>query len=184
MSDSQPKPGERAAAPRKRLSLKDQQALHKRWDLALNTLAINVPYVAYLGMDFDRRGDELTAILPLQDKLIGNPLLPAIHGGVTAAFLEITAVMTLSRLYLWEKLENGALDLDRLENGEVPRLPKTIDFTVDYLRSGLPRDSYARARIRRAGRRYASVHVEAWQADHTRLFAQATGHFLMPQKRD
>ena len=75
------------------------------------------------------------------------------------------------------------MDLDRLENGEVPRLPKTIDFTVDYLRSGLPRDAYARARISRAGRRYASVHVEAWQEDHSRLFAQATGHFLMPQKR-
>ena len=91
--------------------------------------------------------------------------------------------MTLSRQYLWEKLEKGELDLDRLENGEVPRLPKTIDFTVDYLRSGLPRDAYARARISRAGRRYASVHVEAWQEDHSRLFAQATGHFLMPQKR-
>jgi len=98
MGDKQP----RAVQPPKRLSLKAQHALHKRWDLALNTLAINVPYVAYLGVDFDRRGDELTAILPFQDKLIGNPLLPAIHGGVTAAFLEITAVMTLSRLYLLE----------------------------------------------------------------------------------
>jgi MATE family multidrug resistance protein len=34
---------------------------------------------------------------------------------------------------------------------------------VDYLRSGLPRDAYARARVNRSGRRYASVHVEAWQ---------------------
>ncbi len=58
---------------------------------------------------------------------------------------------------------------------------KTIDFTVDYLRSGLPRDAYARARVVRSGRRYASVHVEAWQDQRTKLFAQATGHFLMPQ---
>ena len=59
-------------------------------------------------------------------------------------------------------------------------LPKTIDFTVDYLRAGLPRDAYARARVNRSGRRYASVHVEAWQDNRARLFAQATGHFLMP----
>ncbi len=172
------------SAKRKRGSVQEEQALRHRWDVSLNALALSVPYIAYLGVDFDRRGDELTAILPFQEKLIGNPFLPAIHGGVTAAFLEVTAVMTLSRHYLWERLETGELDLDRLDQGEVPRLPKTIDFTVDYLRSGLPRDSYARARISRAGRRYASVHVEAWQDDHTRLFAQATGHFLMPQKRD
>jgi acyl-coenzyme A thioesterase PaaI-like protein len=51
---------------------------------------------------------------------------------------------------------------------------------VDYLRSGLPRDAYARARVNRSGRRYASVHVEAWQDNRARLFAQGTGHFLMP----
>ena len=58
---------------------------------------------------------------------------------------------------------------------------KTIDITVDYLRSGLPRDAYARAIVSRAGRRYASVRVEAWQDNRSRLFAQATGHFRMPQ---
>ena len=64
----------------------------------------------------------------------------------------------------------------------LPDLPKTIDFTVDYLRPGLPRDAYARARVNRSGRRYASVHVEAWQDNRARLFAQATGHFLMPAR--
>ena len=52
---------------------------------------------------------------------------------------------------------------------------------MDYLRSGLPRDAYARATVSRSGRRYASVHVEAWQDHKDKLFAQATGHFLMPQ---
>ncbi|MEK6205694.1 MAG: PaaI family thioesterase, partial [Amylibacter sp.] len=28
---------------------------------------------------------------------------------------------------------------------------------------------------------YASVHVEAWQDNKTKIFAQATGHFLMPE---
>jgi acyl-coenzyme A thioesterase PaaI-like protein len=36
--------------------------------------------------------------------------------------------------------------------------------------------------VNRQGRRYASVHVEAWQDNGQRLFAQATGHFLMPPR--
>ena len=81
-------------------------------------------------------------------------------------------------------IESGALDPAKVTPDNLPRLPKTIDFTVDYLRSGLPRDAYARARITRAGRRYSSVHVEGWQDNRDRLFAQATGHFLMPRQRD
>ena len=60
-------------------------------------------------------------------------------------------------------------------------LPKTIDFTVDYLRAGLPRDAYARARVNRSGRRYASVHAEAWQESPDKPFASAVVHFLMPE---
>jgi acyl-coenzyme A thioesterase PaaI-like protein len=90
--------------------------------------------------------------------------------------------MELSFQMLWDDIENGRLDADNLAAEALPRLPKTIDFTVDYLRSGLPRDAYARARVNRSGRRYASVHVEAWQDNRQRLFAQATGHFLMPRR--
>ncbi|WP_435257694.1 PaaI family thioesterase [Thioclava sp. FR2] len=154
------------------------QVVKQRRDAALNALVTGVPYIAYLGIQFERRGDELTAILPFDEKLIGNPLLPALHGGVTAAFLEVAAVIELSWSGLWEDMEAGHIDLNA-GLGAI-RFPKTIDFTVDYLRSGLPRDAYARARINRSGRRYASVHVEAWQDNRARLFAQATGHFLMP----
>ena len=160
------------------------QAVKQRRDAALNALVEGVPYIQYLGIRFDRRGDELTALLPFDEKLIGNPMLPAIHGGVTAAFLEVAAVIELSWQMLWPEIESGALDPDKLAAGDLPRLPKTIDFTVDYLRSGLPRDAYARARVNRSGRRYASVHVEAWQDNRGRLFAQATGHFLMPPRED
>ncbi|MCC1493242.1 PaaI family thioesterase [Cognatishimia sp. F0-27] len=158
------------------------QVVKQRRDAALNALVSSVPYMQYLGVQFDRRGDELTAILPFDDKLIGNPILPAIHGGVTAAFLEMTAIMSLNWFWLWEDIETGVLDLERLAAGDLPRLPKTIDFTVDYLRSGLPRDAYARARVTRSGRRYASVQAEAWQDNRDRPFAQAKAHFLMPLK--
>jgi acyl-coenzyme A thioesterase PaaI-like protein len=160
------------------------QVVKQRRDATLRALVDGVPYIQFLGIEFERRGDELTGILPFDQKLIGNPMLPAIHGGVTAAFLEVTAIITLSWTFLWEDVESGVIDASGLAQGGLPRLPKTIDITTDYLRSGLPRDAYARARVNRFGRRYASVHVEAWQDNRARLFAQATGHFLMPARRD
>ncbi|MCE6951983.1 PaaI family thioesterase [Cereibacter sphaeroides] len=159
------------------------QVVKQRRDAALRALVGGVPYITYLGIQFDRRGDELTAILPFDEKLIGNPMLPALHGGVTAAFLEVASIIELSWSVLWQEMENGRLDPVQVQTA-LPRLPKTIDFTVDYLRSGLPRDAYARARVNRSGRRYASVHVEAWQDNRQRPFAQATGHFLMPGPND
>ncbi|UWQ15809.1 PaaI family thioesterase [Aliiroseovarius sp. M344] len=158
------------------------EVVKKRRDAALSALVDSVPYLTFLGIQVERHGDELTAVLPYSDKLIGNPLLPAIHGGVTAAFLETAAVIELSWVSLWEDMETGKLDPGTLGPENLPYLPKTIDFSIDYLRSGLPRDAYARARIVRQGRRYASVHVEAWQDNRNKLYAQATGHFLMPTK--
>ena len=155
------------------------QVVKQRRDAALKALTEGVPFIQYLGIQFDRRGDELTAILPFDPKLIGNPALPAIHGGVTASFLEVAAIIELAWSTLWEGMEQGTIDPAEIGTGPL-HLPKTIDFTVDYLRSGLPRDAYARARVNRSGRRYASVHVEAWQDNRSRLFAQGTGHFLMP----
>ncbi|WP_298261119.1 PaaI family thioesterase [uncultured Litoreibacter sp.] len=151
------------------------QVIKTRRDAALHGLVQSVPYIQFLGVEFDRRGDELTAVLPYREELIGNPMLPALHGGATAAFLEITSIIGLTWSTMWSDMEDG-----KLQDGALPVIPKTIDFTVDYLRSGLPRDAYARARVNRSGRRYASVHVEAWQDNRDRLFAQATGHFLMP----
>ena len=160
------------------------QIVKQRRDAALNALVTGVPYIQFLGISFERHGDELTGLLSYDEKLIGNPILPALHGGATAAFLEVTAIIELSWSYLWEDIESGKIDPQTVNHKNLPRLPKTIDFTVDYLRSGLPRDAYARARVNRSGRRYASVHVEAWQDNRSRLFAQATGHFLMPVRGD
>jgi len=158
------------------------QVVKQRRDAALNALVTGVPFIRFLGIQFARRGDEITATMPYDDKLIGNPVLPALHGGATAAFLEVTAIIELSWSLLWDDIEAGRIDPAKIDRAHLPRLPKTIDFSVDYLRTGLPRDAYARARVNRSGRRYASVHVEAWQDNRSRLFAQATGHFLMPER--
>ncbi len=156
------------------------QVVKKRRDAALTALVAGIPYVRFLDIAFERRGDELTAVLNFKDMHIGNPALPALHGGVTAAFMETCALIELGWQSLWDAIESGAIEAETLSPDTLPRMPKTIDFTVDYLRSGLPRDAYARARVNRSGRRYANVQVEAWQDNRQRPFAQATGHFLMP----
>ena len=90
----------------------------------------------------------------------------------------VTAIITLAWTTLWEDMESGRIN----PNSETfPALPKTITFTVDYLRSGLPRDAYARATVTRSGRRYASVQVQAWQDNRAKPFAQSSAHFLMPE---
>ena len=157
------------------------QVIKQRRDVALRRLVASIPYVNFMGIYFERRGDELTAIMPFRDDLVGNPALPALHGGATAALLEIASVIELTWSTLWNAIEKDHMAPDDIEIGKTLLMPKTIDFTVDYLRSGLPRDGYARARINRAGRRYASVSVEAWQDNRSRLFATASGHFIVPQ---
>jgi len=156
------------------------QVVKQRRDSALAGLVARVPFIGFLGVTFERRGDELTAVLPYRPVLIGNPHLPALHGGATAAFLEVTAIVGLSWTLLWEGIEHVGPDSGTF-GPDTLRLPRTADFTVDFLRTGLPRDAYARAIVTRSGRRYASVRAEAWQDNRARPIAQGTGHFVMPQ---
>lgn len=144
-------------------------------DTALTTMTGYIPYASMLGVIFERRGDEITARMPFAEPLVGNPLLPAIHGGVTGAFLEITAQVHLGFMQMVEFLEEDHADGDC-----APQVPKTIDITIDYLRSGRPRETFARAVVQKAGRRVAHVHVTAWQDDPVRPTAMMRGNFLMP----
>ena len=127
----------------------------------LKSLFEMVPYAKFLGVQFELKGDELTAILPFKDSLIGNPMLPALHGGVIGAMMELTAV---AQIFLIQG---------------TGKIPKTIDISVDYLRSGRPVDTFARAHVTKLGRRIANVRVEAWQANRADPIAALHGHFLL-----
>ena len=157
------------------------QALKARRDEALARLVESAPYHKFLGVGFTRMGDELTGRLAYDDMLIGNPALPALHGGVTGAFLEITAIVQLAWDHVWEIMESGEDGAARIARGDFPPMPKTVDVTIDYLRSGRPRDAYARAVVTKRGRRVANVRVEAWQDEREKPIAAAHGHFLLPQ---
>lgn len=144
----------------------------------LAALTQQVPYLSHMGFTFspNASGDGLEGIMPFRCDLIGNPTIPALHGGVIASFLEMSALVNLGWATLWEE---GVLSPDA-SGCTLPAIPKTIDLTVDYMRSGKPQDCYSSARISRAGRRYATVHVDVWQDEPERPIAQAMCHFLMP----
>ncbi|MEL6774241.1 MAG: PaaI family thioesterase, partial [Pseudomonadota bacterium] len=146
----------------------------------LALLTETVPYNRMLGVQVERRGDELTARLPFAPHLVGNPFLPAIHGGVTGSFLEITGVMQLAWEQVLAQYDAGGEAAAAVVQGRFPDMPKTIDVSIDYLRSGRPRDTFARARVQKSGRKVAHVHVEAWQEQHARPIAMLRGNFLMP----
>ena len=149
-------------------------------DQALRAIAEYVPYNRFLGVQFDRLGDELTARLPFQEKIVGNPLLPAIHGGVMGAFLEITAQVQLGWMQaLSREVEGG--ELSEIGRGACPDIPKTIDISIDYLRSGRPRETFARAHVQKIGRKVSHLHVTAWQDQRDRPVAMLRGNFLMPE---
>ena len=120
-----------------------------------------VPYVRFLGMRAELAGDEMTAVLPFAPHLIGNMALPALHGGVIGAFMEMTALAQLSVIAPSAKVH------------------KTIDITIEYLRPGKAMTMYARADVRKVGRQIANVHVEAWQEARDKPAAALRGHFLL-----
>jgi uncharacterized protein (TIGR00369 family) len=127
----------------------------------MQALIDHVPYMRFLGIQVDRKGNELTTVLPFNDSLIGNPMLPALHGGAIGAFLEITSVIQL------------------LFDTSCERLPKTVDLSIDYLRSGRPVPTYGRAIVTRQGRRVANVRTEIWQEQKAKPVAVAHGHYLL-----
>lgn len=120
-----------------------------------------IPYARTLNMDFYETPEGLTFRLRYQDENIGNPNLPALHGGVIGAFMEHAGIFHI----LW--------------NNETEVLPRVIDFSIDYLRPGRPDDTFARCRVWRQGKRVANVAVEAWQADPDKPIATARAHFLL-----
>lgn len=120
-----------------------------------------VPYTKWMGITFVNIAGEHLGKLTFQDRIVGNPAIPAIHGGVLGALLESTAIAALFRA------------------SETVSLPKTITLTIDYLRSAKPIDTYAQASITRQGRRVVTVSVKAWQDDREKPVASANLHFLI-----
>ncbi|WP_068754112.1 PaaI family thioesterase [Oleiphilus sp. HI0125] len=120
-----------------------------------------IPYASYIGVELD--GEPAAGFYKLnrQPSNIGNPILPAIHGGVLGGFMEMASMLHL---------------LATQPGGVIPRI---IDFSIDYLRAGLDRDTFVHCEVTCQGGRVANVEVHAWQQRREKPIALARAHFLL-----
>ncbi len=113
---------------------------------SLSRLFESVPFMRFLGMRFEtlEEGHALLRI-PYRPELIGNPELPALHGGVISALLD-----TCGGAAVWTRIGKH----DRVS---------TVDLRVDYLRPGRPEDLLGMARVIRVGNRVGVTELRAFQ---------------------
>lgn len=107
-------------------------------------------------------GDAPLLSLPFDHSLEGRP--GAWHGGAIAGLLETAGYAAL----------RTALEAE----GRNPQL-KPVNVTVQYLSTGRTRESHARGRVVRLGRRVANLSIEAWQDDPTRPIATAIMNVML-----
>lgn len=118
------------------------------------------PYADYLAVRHGiNANDESVFVLQYSPHLIGNPTLPALHGGVLSTFLEVAATQQL-----W---------------AQTGTRPKLLNVEIDFLRSGRPVDTYAIARVRKLGRQIAIVEAQAWQTEQDRPITMLHAHFML-----
>ncbi len=124
-------------------------------------------YARAMGISFAETAGAGTPVLELafRHELEGRP--GAWHGGAIAGLLETAGYAALGG-------QLAALGRDPLL--------KPINITVQYLSTGRPQISYARARIVRLGRRNANLAVEAWQDDPAKPIASAMMNILMVEQ--
>ena len=99
-------------------------------------------------------------VMPFHDDVVGRP--GYLHGGAIAGLLEFAAFMTL-----------------RQALGDRIATMKPINVTVDYMRAGHPRETFAAARIERLGGRIANVEAQGWQKGRDEPIAAAQMNFLL-----
>ncbi|HSW13162.1 MAG TPA: PaaI family thioesterase [Solimonas sp.] len=120
-----------------------------------------VPYAAFLGVQLSLHQGKPRACLPFRADLVGSPRLPAMHGGVTAAFMENAAMLHL------------------LYQINTERVPKSIDFSIDYLLPARTEELFADCEVGRIGSRVAQTTIRCWQKSQDRPVAIARAHFLL-----
>ena len=118
------------------------------------------PYARLLQLSVDDSAATPRFVMPFHDDVVGRPGF--LHGGAIAGLLEFAAFHTLGHAI-----------------GDDAVTMKPITVTVDYLRGGVPRETFAEAIVERLGNRIANVEVFAWQAERDKPIASARINFLL-----
>jgi uncharacterized protein (TIGR00369 family) len=118
------------------------------------------PYARLLQLKIEDKDGAPLITMPFHDDVIGRPGF--LHGGAIAGLLEFAAFTGLRRA---------------IGNPAVAMKPVTV--TIDYMRGGTARETYASAVIERLGSRIANVEAFAWQKDRKSPIASARLNFLL-----
>ena len=118
------------------------------------------PYARLLKLRFENEGGAPVVVMPFHGDVVGRPGF--LHGGAIAGLLEFAAFTTLSA---------------RIDDETVTMKPVTV--TVDYMRPGLERETFAAARVERLGASVANVEAFAWQEQRDQPIASAGLNFLL-----
>ena len=128
-------------------------------------IGVLTPYARSLGIALaEWDGDTPVMRVEFDEAVEGRP--EHYHGGATGGLLE-TAGYAVLRAELARRGRAAVL--------------KPINITVQYLAAGKSRESFARGRVTKLGRRSANITVEAWQDDPARPIATAVMNVLMDE---
>ena len=118
------------------------------------------PYAQLLQLRIDAESGGPRFVMPFHEDVVGRPGF--LHGGAIAGLLEFAAFTALGRAI-----------------GDPKVAMKPITVTIDYMRGGIDRDTFATAEIQRLGSRIANVEAVAWQAERSSPIAGARLNFLL-----
>ena len=105
-----------------------------------------IPFNRLLGLQMETiEAGFVTLLMPFRAELIGNPLVPALHGGALSAMADAAG---------------GAAVFASIAAADSV---STIDLRIDYLRPAAPVDTRAEARVVRIGGRVGVTRIQVWQ---------------------
>lgn len=119
------------------------------------------PYAQTLGIAVAEGDDPILLTMPFEQTLTGRP--GWLHGGAIGGLLEMAAIVAVRQALA----EDGG--------GQI----KPINVTVDYMRGGRDKPTFARGVVTRLGGRVANVEATAWQDDPAKPIAAARMNYLI-----
>ncbi|MFH2010237.1 MAG: hotdog fold thioesterase [bacterium] len=104
-----------------------------------------IPFNRFLGVTVRQFDSGLVQLeLPARDEFIGNPMLPALHGGVISSLLD-----TAGGGAVWSQVGNG-------------EAVSTVDLRVDFLRPGRQLPLVGQGKVVRLGNKVGVTELRAF----------------------
>ncbi len=133
----------------------------------MSTVDITLPpYAIALGMRVqdDADGGSPVVTYDYSDNVMGRP--GYLHGGAIAGLLEVAAHAAIRK---------------QLKQSTSGKRIKPINVSVEYIRGGTEKPTFASGKVTRLGKRVATVEAIAWQDDQAKPIASARINMLLSE---